>query len=311
MKKLLSILISLALILSFASCAQETATYKVGICEYTQHSAQSEVVKGFTDYLTEKLGDEISFDFQNASNDSSMATTIMNTFVSNNVDLILADNTQSLQIAANTTFDIPVLGAAITDYNSALGMSPDGINVSGTSDLAPLDMQADMIVELFPEAKTVGLVYCSSEVNSLYQVNLVQERLLEKGIKAVEYSFSDSNDIIFALEKACDEVEVIYLPTDNTLASCIEAVDSICRSAKIPVVTGEKAMCKGAGVATLSIDYYSLGRKTGEMAYKVLTEGADVSNMPIQYDENAVKLYNEEICNEFGITPPEGYLPVE
>ncbi len=311
MRKIVSILLLVFIVFSFTACGGETTTYTVGICEYTEHSAQSDAVRGFKDYLTEKLGEEISFDVQNAASDSSLASTIINTFTSNNVDLILADNTQSLQIAANTTFDIPILGAAITDYNAALGMSPDGINVSGTSDLAPLDMQSEMIIEFFPEVKTVGLVYCSSEVNSLYQINVVQEYLLDKGINAIEYSFADSNDISLALERACDEVEVIYLPTDNTLASCIETVDVICRGKKIPVIAGEKAMCIGAGVATLSIDYYNLGRKTGEMAYKILTENADVSLMPIESDENAIKLYNKEICDELGIIAPEGYLPIE
>lgn len=311
MKKILSLCLIFVLLSAFGGCGADSSTYTVGICEFTDHSAQSDVVAGFMDYLTEKLGDNISFNVQNAASDSSLAGTILATFAADNVDLILADNTQSLQIAANTTFDIPILGAAITDYSSALGMSPDGINVSGTSDLAPLDMQAEMITELFPEAKTVGLVYCSSEVNSLYQVNAVQEYLSAKGVKAQEYSFSDSTDIVFALEKACDETEVIYLPTDNTLASCIESADAICRMAKIPVITGEKAMCQTAGVATLSIDYYNLGRKTGEMAYSILVEGADISQMPIEYADIATKLYNKEICDEFGIIIPEDYVVIE
>ena len=311
MKKFLLFTLTLVLALSFTGCGENSSVYTVGICEYTDHAAQSEVVKGFTDYLNEKMGSEVKFNIQNAANDSSLASTIINTFVSNDVDLILADNTQSLQIAANTTFDTPILGAAITDYTSALNMSPDGINVSGTSDLAPLDVQSEMITELFPEADTVGLIYCSSEVNSLYQVNAVQEYLSLKGINAKEYSFSDANDLPLVLEKATDEVDVIYLPTDNTLASCIETVNNICLEKKVPIITGEEGMCRVAGVATISIDYYALGRKTGEMAYRVLKEGADVSNMPVEYSENVTKLYNKEICDEFGIEIPEDYIEIK
>lgn len=311
MKKFISLILALVLALALTACGSTNATYTVGICEYTEHTAQSEVVRGFTDYLTEKLGNEVAFDIQNAANDASLASTIINTFVSNNVDLILADNTQSLQIAANTTFDIPILGAAITDYTTALSMSPDGINVSGTSDLAPLDVQAEIITELFPDVKTVGLVYCSSEVNSLYQINSVQEHLSLNGIATREYSFADANDLALTLEKVCDEVDVIYLPTDNTLASCIETVNNICSEAKVPVITGEEATCRIAGCATVSIDYYTLGRKTGEMAYKVLAENASVSNMPIEYADTVQKMYNKAICDELGIIIPDDYTAIE
>ena len=311
MKRILSIILTLFIILSFSACSGEKGTYTIGICEYTEHTAQNEVVSGFTDYLTEKLGDKVKFDMQNASNDSSLATTIINTFVANNVDLILADNTQALQIAANSTLTIPILGAAITDYTSALSVSPDGINVSGTSDLAPLDTQAEMVTELFPNATSVGLVYCSSEVNSLYQINAVQEYLSLKGIASTEFSFSDANDLAIILKKACEESDVLYLPTDNTLASCIETVNNICSSTKTPVITGEAGMCAGAGVATVSIDYYNLGRKTGEMAYRVLTEGASVSNMPIEYADSTEKVYNKTICDELGIAIPEDYTVLE
>lgn len=311
MKKIIALILALSLVTALSACSGTSTQYTVGIVEYSQHSAQGLVVQGFKDALTDKLGDKVTFNVQNAANDASIAGTIVNTFVSDNVDLIMADNTQSLQIAANTTFDIPVLGAAITDYYSALGVSPDGINVSGTSDLAPLDKQADIIPELFPEAKNVGIIYCSSEVNSLYQANKVQEHLSEKGIIAKEYPFADANDLPLILDKMCREVDVVYIPTDNTVASSVETVDLYCRQAKIGVVTGEKGLCSIAGAATLSIDYYALGRKTGEMAYRVLVEGESVNNMPVEFAENVTKLYNSEICEELGISVPEDYIPLE
>ncbi|MBQ6796365.1 MAG: ABC transporter substrate-binding protein [Clostridia bacterium] len=315
MKKLLAFFLSAALIFTLAACGTNSATYTVGILEYSSHEAQSLAVQGFMDVLTEKLGDEIDFDKQHASGDANSATLIANNFVTRNVDLILCDNTQSLQIAAAATATIPVLGAAVTDYAQALDVSlaseMTGINVSGTSDLAPLDRQAEMIVELFPEAEHVGLIYCSSEVNSLYQVNAVQQYLLSKGISCEEYAFTDSNDLAAAVQTACEFSDVIYLPTDNTIAECTGIISDICHTAKTPVIAGEKGICSGCGLATLSIDYYELGRKTGLMAYKILTEGGDVYSMPIEYDENCTKMYNPVIAEELGITLPGDYITIE
>lgn len=310
MKKLLSVLIAFCLVFALASCGNETnSKYTVGICEFTTHSATSDVIRGFRDYLTEKLGDDVSFIEQNAANDLGTASLIVNDFVTRNVDLIVADNTQSLQIASAITQTIPILGAAVTDYSSALNTSPNGINVSGTSDLAPLDLQAKMITELFPDANKVGLIYCSSEANSLYQINIVEKTLNESGISTEKFSFVDANDLVSTLTTACDASDVIYIPTDNTVASAAKAVDSICREARVPVIAGEKGICASCGVATLSIDYYALGQKTAQMAYSVLVEGASVTDMPIRY-EDCTKMYNPEICAFLGINPPEDYVPI-
>lgn len=315
MKKVLSLILLLVLTLALTACGGTTATYTVGILEFSSHEAQSLALQGFMDVLMEKLGDDISFERQHASGDANSATLIANNFVTKNVDLILADNTQSLQIAASATATIPILGSAVTDYAQALGISysnsATGINVSGTSDLAPLEKQADMIIELFPAAKNVGLIYCSSEVNSLYQVNVVQQYLLSKGINCVEFAFTDSNDLAAAVQTACEFSDVIYLPTDNTIAECTGIIDDICRIAKVPVIAGEEGICSACGLATLSIDYYELGRKTGEMAYRILVEGADISTMPIEYDEECTKMYNSSIALELGITIPEDYIPVD
>ena len=315
MKKLLTLILSAALIFALAACGTNSATYTIGILEYSSHEAQAQAVQGFIDVLTEKLGDDVAFSKQHASGDANSATLIANNFVTQNVDLILCDNTQSLQIASSATATIPVLGAAVTDYAQALDISlasrNTGINVSGTSDLAPLDRQAEMITELFPDAKNVGLIYCSSEVNSLYQINSIQQHLLSKGISCAEFAFTASNDLASAVQTACEFSDVIYLPTDNTIAECTGIIADICHVTQTPVIAGEKGICSGCGLATLSIDYYELGRKTGLMAYEILTNGADISRMPIEYDENCAKLYNAEIAETLGITLPEDYITIE
>lgn len=315
MKKILSLILSAVLLFALTACGTTSATYTIGILEYSSHEAQALAVQGFMDVLTDKLGDSVAFEKQHASGDANSATLIANNFVTQNVDLILCDNTQSVQIATSATATIPVLGAAVTDYAQALDISltstSTGINVSGTSDLAPLESQAAMITELFPEAKNVGLIYCSSEVNSLYQINFVQQYLLSKGISCMEFAFTDSNDLAAAVQAACEFADVIYLPTDNTIAECTGIISDICFVSQTPVIAGEKGICSGCGVATLSIDYYELGKKTGLMAYEILVNGADISQMPIEYDEACTKLYNPTIAEELGITIPEDYIPIE
>ncbi len=293
------------------TAADSDKVFTVGICQLVQHDALDAATQGFMDTLTEKFGDKVVFDVQNAAGDSAACSTIVNSFVSKNVDLILANATPALAAAYNATSDIPILGTAVTEYGVALGIDDFsgtvGGNVSGTSDLAPLDEQADMILELFPEAKTVGLLYCSAEPNSEYQVQVVEEALTAKGITCTRYSFADSNDVASVTTKAAADSDVIYIPTDNTAASCTETIGNIVLNAKTPVIAGEAGICKGCGVATLSISYYNLGATTGEMAAKILTGEADISTMPIEYDTNPVKQYNPTVCEELGITIPEGY----
>ncbi len=314
MKKIRTIIAAVtaaAMCLPLASCGGKKEVYKVGICQLAQHEALDAATQGFQDALKKKLGeDKVEFDMQNASNDSAMCSTIVNSFVSKKVDLIMANATPALQAAYNATSAIPILGTSVTEYGVALNINDFngtvGGNVSGTSDLAPLDKQADMICELFPDAKKVGLLYCSAEPNSEYQVKKVEEYLSAKGITCTRFSFSDSNDISAVTTKAATDSDVIYIPTDNTAASCVETIGNIVRASKTPVISGEQGICAGCGVATLSIDYYDLGQKTGEMAAKVLTGEAKISEMPIEYAD-AEKMYNPTICEELGITPPEGY----
>lgn len=290
-------------------------TYTVGICQLVQHVALDAATEGFKDAITEALGDAVTFDEQNAQGDSNTCSTIMNSFVSNNVDLILANATPALQAAQAGTSEIPVLGTSVTEYGVALGIDDFsgtvGSNISGTSDLAPLDEQAAMLKELFPDARNVGLVYCSAEANSQYQVDVVKAELEAMGYTCAYYAFSDSNDLATIATKAAGESDVIYVPTDNTVAANTEIINNICQPAGVPIIAGEEGICAGCGVATLSISYYDLGVATGKMAVKILTGESNVSEMPIEYAPQFTKKYNPAICEALGVTVPEEYVAIE
>ena len=252
-------------------------------------------------------------DVKVAAGDSATCAPIFNDFVTQNVDLIMANATPALQAAAAATAAIPIQGTSVTEYGVALDIDNFtglvGSNISGTSDLAPLDAQAAMIKEWFPDTKTVGLIYCSAEANSQYQVDEIQKLLEADGITCTQYPFSDSNDMAAIVQTAADNSDVIYAPTDNTVASNAGIIDNLCRPAGVPVIAGEEGLCAGCGVATLSISYYDLGVATGKMAAKILTGESDVSTMPIEYAPATPK-FNEAICTELNITVPEGYSPI-
>ena len=313
MKKMLPILVIVILSLTMAAMAEDT--YTIGVSQLVQHVALDAATQGFQDALTDKLGDAVKFDVQNASGDSATCSTIVNTFISNGVDLIMANATPALQAAVAATGDIPILGTSVTDYATALDIDDwtgaTGMNVSGTSDLAPLDEQAAMLNALFPEAKTVGLLYCSAEPNSKYQVDVIKGYLTEMGYECLEFTFADSNDVASVTQNACDNSDVLYIPTDNTAASCTEAIRNVVEPAKKPVIAGEEGLCAGCGVATLSISYYDLGYTTGEMAYEVLVNGADISAMDVRFAPNVVKEYNAEMCELLGIEIPEDYVAIQ
>ena len=313
-----SILMAVLLIDSFVAYAGEAedAVYTVGICQLVQHNALDAATQGFKDALVEALGeDHVVFDEQNAAGDSATCATITAGFAASEVDLIMANATPALQAATSATNQIPVLGTSVTDYGTALNLQDFsgtvGGNVSGTSDLAPLDQQAQIIKELFPDAKTVGIMYCSGEANSVYQADTIRTFLEEMGYAVDDYTFADSNDVAFVTQSACDECDVIFIPTDNTAASCTSAIDAVARPTGTPIVCGEESLCSGCGVATLTISYYDLGKVTGQMAAKVLKGEENISEMPIQWASETVKKYNVQICEDLGIEIPEGCEAIE
>ena len=320
MKKLISLVLAAVMALSLVACGSGSKdkdtdtgdkTYKVGVVQLVQHEALDAATKGFTDALKEALGDKVEVEVKNASGDSNNCSTIVNGFISDKVDLIMANATPALQAAASATSTIPILGTSVTDYATALEIADwtgtVGGNISGTSDLAPLDKQAAMLQELFPNAKKVGMLFCSSEPNSKYQVDEVTKLLSAAGITCTEYTFTDSNDVSSVTQKACDDSDVLYIPTDNTAASNTEAIANVVLAAGTPVIAGEAGICKGCGVATLSIDYYELGKITGQMAAKILTGEADISTMPVEFAPTATKQANMANCEKLGITVPADY----
>lgn len=313
--KLAALALAGAMLLGLCACSGgQDGTYTVGICQLTQHAALDKATQGFKDALGEALPGQVKFDDQNASNDLSLCSTILGKFVASDVDLILANATPALQTAAAATVDIPILSTSITEYGIALGLEDFngtiGGNISGTSDLAPLDEQAQMVKAWFPDAKNIALLYCSAEANSQYQVDNIQIELEKLGYTCKHFSFTDSNDLFAVVEGAADWADVIYVPTDNTVASNTAIIDNCCRSLKVPVIGGEEAITAGCGVASLCIDYYDLGFTTGEMAAQILTGQADISQMPIQHAAY-FGVYNPEICAALGLSVPEGYTAID
>ena len=332
MKKTICLVLSLCFVFALAACGGSSApaataapaapaeapaaekSFTVGICQLVQHPALDAATQGFKDALSAKLGDKVSFLEQNASGDSTTCATICNQFVSEQVELIMANATPALQAAAAATNTIPVLATSITDFGSALGIDDwtgvTGMNISGTSDLAPLDGQAQIARDLFPEAKSVGVLFCSGEANSLFQADSIQPMFEAQGLEVTRFTFSDSNDVAAVVTTACGACDVLYIPTDNTAASCAEAINNVALNAKTPIVCGEENLCKGCGVATLSITYFDLGTATGEMAAEILLNGADVSQMEVRFAPQFTKEFNADICSALGITPPADFVAI-
>ncbi len=314
MKKIIALVLAIMLLATLSACDSGSA-YRIGICQLMTHDALDAATQGFKDALIAELGEEnVVFTQQDAGGEFNNCGTIMDGFVAENVDLILANATAPLQAAASATKDIPILGTSITDYATALNIADwtgtVGGNVSGTSDLAPLDQQAQMIADLFPDASKVGLLYCAAEPNSVYQITVVQEELEKLNVSSEAYAFTDVNDLTAVVETACQEVDVLYIPTDNTAATYTENIANVVLPAKVPVICGESNTCAGCGVATLSIDYYDLGYTTGQMAAKILTGKADISKMPVEFAPEVTKMYNAENCDALGITIPDDYTAI-
>ncbi len=344
MKKLLCIAIAAIMVLALAACgstntqtsengdpssapsdaaspsaentAPAEAQYVVGICQQMTHDALDAATQGFKDALNEILGEgTVEFKEGNAGGEQTNCTTIIDGFVSEGVDLILANATWPLQAAASATSEIPILGTSVTDYATALNLDnwtgTVGNNISGTSDLAPLDQQAAVIQELFPDATNIGLLYCSGEPNSVYQIETITGYLEEMGYTCTPYAFTDVNDLSSVTQTACDSSDVIYIPTDNTAAANTETIANVVIPNGVPVITGESGLCSGCGVATLSIDYYDLGYTTGEMAADILQGEADITTMAVQSAPNVTKMYNAANCEALNITIPDDYVVIE
>ena len=328
MKKVIAPICAALLVLGMTACAPEqnnedptnvtnksneaTDKFIIGICQFMPHPALDKATEGFIAAVEEGLGKEnVEFDNQNAAGEASNCTSIVGGFVASKVDLIMANATPAVAAAYNATETIPILGTSVTEYGVALGLEnfsgTVGANVSGTSDLADLSKQAQMIIDWCPDAKNIGLLYCSAEANSKYQIEEVERILTGKGLTCKQFAFADTSDLMSVTQEAASFADVIYVPTDNTVANNATAIDSICRPAGTPIVAGEAGTCAGCGIATMSIDYYDLGYATGKMAVRILKDGADITKMPIEYAPEVSYLYNEEICKELNITPLDGY----
>ena len=320
MKKMIALLCALLMLLALSACGQSAApaaekVYSVGVCQLVQHPALDAATKGFTDKLTELLGDKVSITVQNGAGDQPSCSVIVNQFVSDGVDLIMANATPALIAASGATGEIPILGTSITAYGAAFELDDwagrsIALNVSGTSDLAPLDEQAAMLHDFFPDAKTVGILYCNAEANSKFQVETIKPLLESFGYEVKTYEFAESNEVAPQTASAVGECDVLYIPTDNTAASCAEAINNVALPAGVPIIAGEAGLCAGCGVATLSIDYYDIGVKTAEMAYDILVNGADVSAMDIAYAPVFTKMYNPDICSALGIEVPDDFTAI-
>ena len=316
MKKWLLIILSVLLCAAPFGCAcQNNAEepFTVGICQLVQHEALDAATRGFCDVLKEKLGDRVFFIEQNASGDPATCSVICSQFVGEDVDLILANATSALLAAQSATNEIPILGTSITDYGDALQIEnfsgTTGTNISGTSDRVPESEQVRVLHDLFPDAQRVGLLYCSAEPNSKVQAEAFRAAAEALGYAVSEFKFADSNDVAQVAAQACDESDVLYIPTDNTAAASAELINNVALNTQTPIICGEENLCRTCGVATLSISYYDLGCVTGEMAYEILVNGKNAGEMPVQYAPFK-REYNPTLCEALGIVVPDGFLPI-
>lgn len=308
MKKILSMVLALTLCvgacLSLTSCGDKTGAYQVGICQLMVHDSLDQATQGFKDGLTaalEKEGKAVEFDTQVAG-EANLCTTVINTFTAKNVDLIMANATPALLAAANATTSIPVLGTSVTDYADTFSGSIPA-NVTGTSDAVPFDEQAKMMIESLKLVKgdKVGVIYCTNESNSLIQYNAVKELFESEGIVVEAYTFSETTELQALVTKAASESKAIYVPSDNTVAQNDSVVGTICTEKNVPVFTsygGE--IC----YASLAIDYYELGKKTGEQAAEILLGKKAPADIEVETLTPSV-VYNEELCAKLGIEVPQ------
>ena len=280
-------------------------TFHVGVIQLVEHPALDAATKGFEEGLEDALGAagyEVEFDYQNAQGEQANCATIATKFVNDKDDLIMANATPALQAVAAATGDIPIVGTSVTDFVSAGVVQSNeapGTNVTGASDFAPIDEQIALLQKLVPEVKQVGILYCSSEANSKFQVDLAAEALDAAGIAHKEYTVADSNEIQSVVTNAISNCDCLYIPTDNTIADNMSIVKNAAWPEKLPIICGEENMCKNGGLATLSIDYYELGKAAGEQAFDILVNGKNPAEMPVVYG-GITGEYNPETVEAIG-----------
>lgn len=290
---------------SSTNASTSGADYKIGVLQLTEHAALDAANEGFVSALDES-GISYTIDQQNAQNDQSACQTIATTLVNEGCDLILAIATPAAQAVAGATSEIPIVGTAITDF-AASGLVEDndhpGGNVTGSSDLTPVEEQFDLLQKLFPEAKTVGVLYCTAESNSDVQVAMAEDAASARNLEAVRYSVSSSNEIQQVVESMVGKVDVCYAPTDNTIAAGMTTVAMVANENKLPVICGEEGMVEAGGLATYGINYTALGHMAGEMAVKILKGESEPADMPIEHlDASECTLTtNQETADALGV----------
>lgn len=317
-KKFLAAAAACLMVAGLAACGNEPSTpsnpdekvFQIGIVQLAEHPALDEATRGFKEFLTEKLGDKVQFNVQNAQGEQTNCTTIVNQFVSSKVDLIMANATNAVKAAREATSDIPVVGTSVTDYvSSGLVASNEapGANVTGASDMNPVNVQVQLMKTLCPEVKTVGIVINSGEENSAIQAEEAKTAFGAEGFAVKIYSVADTNEIQTVVTAACNEVDAFYEPTDNLIAANVPTMSNITTAAGKPVICGEGGMCDSGFLATYAISYYELGRAAGEQAYNILVNGADPATTPIFFFDvsNLSLVINEENAAELGFTIPE------
>ena len=317
-KKFLAAAAACLMVAGLAACGNEPSTpsnpdekvFQIGIVQLAEHPALDEATRGFKEFLTEKLGDKVQFNVQNAQGEQTNCTTIVNQFVSSKVDLIMANATNAVKAAREATSDIPIVGTSVTDYVfSGLVASNEapGANVTGASDMNPVNVQVQLMKTLCPEVKTVGIVINSGEENSAIQAEEAQTAFEAEGFAVKIYSVADTNEIQTVVTAACNEVDAFYEPTDNLIAANVPTMSNITTAAGKPVICGEGGMCESGFLATYAISYYELGRAAGEQAFNILVNGADPATTPIFFFDvsNLSLVINEENAAELGITIPE------
>lgn len=319
MKRVLALIIATIMLLSLCACNAPAKTndkgervYTVGIVQLMQHVALDQATQGFQDALTDKLGDRVSFDVQEASGEPTNCTTIVTKFVNDNVDLIMGNATPAVIAAKEATSTIPIIGTSVTDYVAAetaivASNEAPGANVTGYSDMSDIAAHVELTRKLCPDAKTVAIIYCSAEPNSVIQGNQAKELYEAADFDTVVLTASDITTVSSVVTAACEQADVIYIPTDNLFAENMESVKNIAEPAKIPVICGEGGMAKAGGTASVAIDYYVLGYRAGEMAYEIMVNGADPATTPIGFmtAEDMELIINEENVAAIGLTIPD------